>query len=156
MLIDNVVNEMLKLYNEHRFLPRTEEDVRCLFYHLVLQHGEALSQVHANLPTTQTKGDKKFPDIVIGNPEDMHECDVVELKFVHRSWDSRILTRVRRSIKNLSDLSARECRRKYFIFFNGGRPLSDKEKKLLADSKGRDTIFFLLEEREGKMIKDIL
>lgn len=155
MLIQKVADEMLDLYNDQKFSPRVVEDLGCLMYHLLLQQGVDLSLLHADLPI-QFKASSKYPDIVVGDPQNLDQCEIVQLKFMGKGWDlqsGRITRREETSLKDLATLSQIRCKPKFFIFFNEAKPLTDKMKKRLTGSMGRDVIFILLENRQGRMTK---
>ena len=158
MIVEEVIKDMLELYNEQKFAPRQEADVQCLMYHLILQHGKELPLVHANFPV-EFKGSWIHPDIVLGNAENINEREIVEIKFMQESWDlqpGRITRRMETSIEDLRKLSETKCKRKFFVFFNEARPLSDKRKRRLLEFVGNHTIFILLERRNKKLVRVLI
>ena len=154
MVVEEVIVKMLKLYNEQKFNPQQEADVQCLMYYLILEHGIELPFIHAGYPV-KFKGSWIHPDIVIGDAKNIGECEVVQIKFMQESWcrqPGRITRRMETSIEDLEKLSEIKCRRKFFVFFNEAKPLSDKMKRRLLEYVGKDTVFILLERRNNKLV----
>jgi len=155
MVVNKVVQEIINLHNAEEFLPKQEADIQCLMYHLIIQQGVRLSHVHAGYPI-DLKERWVHPDILIGNPSIIGECEVIEIKFMQKDWDlqpGRITRRMETSEKDLKNLSKIECKNSFFIFFNEAKPLSEEMKRRLLDLVEKGIVFILLEERKGKLVK---
>lgn len=155
MVVTEVIKEMINLHNAKEFLPQQEADIQCLMYHLIIQQGVRLSCVHASYPI-QFKESWIHPDIIIGNPNNIGECEIIEIKFMQKDWDlqpGRITRRMETSEKDLKKLSGIECKSSFFIFFNEARPLSEKRKRRLSDIAEKGIGLIFLEMRNGKLVK---
>ena len=157
MEVENAVIKMVSLHNAKEFTPQQEADVQCLLFHLILQQGIRVPCIHAGFPIRYYE---KWihPDIVIGDPNNIGECDIIEIKFMQKDWDSqpgRITRRMETSKKDLKRLSEIEGKHKFFIFFNEARPLSYTRKKRLLESAGKKVTLIFLEKKDGILISEI-
>lgn len=156
MILDNVVDDMVRLYNERKFIPQQEADIQSILYHLLLERGADLTRVHAGYPL-KIEDRTVHPDLIIGDPENVAESELIEIKFMAKGWVSqpgRLSRRMETSVKDLTNLSKINCKKRRLLFFNESKPLSDRMKnRLIEVAKKTQVSLELLEREDERMVK---
>lgn len=156
MILNSVIDDMVRLYNEEKFTPQQEADVQSMLYHLLLERETDLTQLHTGYPL-KIEDRTVHPDLIIGNLGSIAECEIVQIKFMGEWWHlqpGRLSRRMGTSLKDLTNLSKINCKEKLFLFFNISKPLSDKMKnRLIEAAKEAHVSLELLEKADGRMIR---
>lgn len=125
-------------------------------YHLLLERGADLTRVHAGYPL-KIEDRTVHPDLIIGNPENVAKSELIEIKFMAKGWVSqlgRLSQRMKTSVKDLTNLSKINCKKRWLLFFNESKPLSDRMKnRLIEVAKETQVSLELLEREDERMVK---